>query len=36
VEDEWLATLADAPRRGPVREAVRSLAREGRSVHAVA
>jgi len=37
VEDGWIATLADAPRRGPVREAVRSLARrEGRSMHAMA
>jgi hypothetical protein len=36
VEDEWLATLADAPRRGPVREAVHSLASVGRSMHAMA
>ena len=36
VEDEWLATLADVPRRGRVREAVHSLAREGRSMHAMA
>lgn len=36
VEAEWLTTLADSPRRGPVREAVRVLAGEGRSLHALA
>ena len=36
VEDEWLATLADVPRRGRVREAVHSLASERRSMHAMA
>ena len=33
VRVEWLTTLADAPARGPVREAVRELAREGRALH---
>lgn len=36
VRAEWLTTLADAPRRGPVREAIRVLAGEGRSLHALA
>jgi len=36
VEAEWLTTLADAPRRGPVREAVRVLAGERRSLHVLA
>lgn len=36
VQGEWLTTLADAPRRGPVREPVRLLAGEGRSLHALA
>jgi acetoin utilization protein AcuC len=41
VDDEdvtaaWLTTLADAPRRGPVREAVKSLALQGRALHVVA
>jgi acetoin utilization protein AcuC len=36
VQVEWFTTLADAPRRGPVREPVRLLAGEGRSLHALA
>jgi acetoin utilization protein AcuC len=41
VEDEdvdpvWFSTLADAPRPGPVREAVKSLASIGRALHVVA
>jgi len=41
VEDEdvdpaWLTTLADAPRPGPVREAVKSLASQGSALHVVA
>jgi acetoin utilization protein AcuC len=41
VEDEdvdpaWLTTLADAPRPGPVREAVKSLASIGSALHVVA
>lgn len=36
VRPEWLTTLADEPRRGPVRDAVRLLAREGRTMHAMA
>ncbi len=36
VEDEWLRTLADTPRTGEVRDAVKSLARRGRVLHGVA
>ena len=36
VQSEWLTTLADRPRPGPVREAVRALAGEGRTMHALA
>jgi len=41
VEDEdvdaaWLSTLADTPRPGPVRDAVKSLARQGRALHGLA
>jgi hypothetical protein len=41
VEDEdvdpaWLTTLADVPRPGPVREAVKSLASQGSALHVVA
>lgn len=36
VRGEWLTTLADEPRRGGIREAVRSLAGDGRAVHALA
>jgi acetoin utilization protein AcuC len=33
---EWLTTLADAPSPGPVRDAVRDLARQGRVLHGLA
>jgi acetoin utilization protein AcuC len=41
VEDEdvdpaWLVTLTDAPRPGPVRDEVRALVSQGRSLHVVA
>jgi acetoin utilization protein AcuC len=36
VRPEWLTSLVDPPRSGPVREAVIDLAREGRVAHAVA
>jgi acetoin utilization protein AcuC len=36
VEPTWLETLADAPRPGPVRSAVRALAAEGRVAHDMA
>jgi len=36
VEPAWLETLADAPRPGPVRSAVRALAAEGRAAHGMA
>jgi acetoin utilization protein AcuC len=36
IEPAWLETLADAPRPGPVRRAVRVLAAEGRAAHGMA
>ena len=36
VEPAWLETLADEPRPGPVRSAVRALAAEGRVAHDMA
>ncbi|MDQ1344576.1 MAG: acetoin utilization protein AcuC, partial [Pseudomonadota bacterium] len=36
VEPAWLETLADDPRPGPVRPAVRALAAEGRVAHDMA
>lgn len=36
VDGKWLETLVDAPRRGPVRAEVRSLASQGRALHVVA
>ena len=36
VEPAWLETLADEPRPGPVRSAVRALAAEGRAAHDMA
>jgi acetoin utilization protein AcuC len=36
VEPTWLETLADAPRPGPVRSAVRVMAAEGRAAHGLA
>lgn len=36
VQAEWLTTLEDRPRRGPVREAVRALAGVERRLHALA
>jgi acetoin utilization protein AcuC len=36
VDGTWLETLVDAPRRGPVRAEVRSLALQGRALHVVA
>ena len=36
VEPAWLETLADEPRPGPVRSAVRALAAEGRAAHGMA
>jgi len=36
VRAEWLTTLVDAPAPGRVREAVRELAREGRTMHGMA
>jgi acetoin utilization protein AcuC len=36
VREEWLTTLADEPRPGEVREAVRMLAGGGRAAHAMA
>lgn len=36
VEPTWLETLADAPRPGPVRPAVRTLAAKGRAAHGMA
>ena len=36
VDAAWLATLADAPRPAPVRDEVKSLASQGRTLHVVA
>lgn len=36
VEPSWLATLADSPRPGPVRPAVRVLGAQGRAAHGMA
>mgnify|MGYP003553339770 CR=1 FL=1 len=36
VDPRWLVTLADERRPGPVREQVRALASQGRSLHVVA
>jgi len=36
VEADWLTTLADVPRPGAVRAAVKSLASQGRALHVVA
>jgi acetoin utilization protein AcuC len=36
VEDAWLTGLADAPRPGPVRDEVKSLASQGRALHGMA
>jgi acetoin utilization protein AcuC len=36
VEPAWLETLADDPRPGPVRPAVRALSAEGRVAHDMA
>jgi acetoin utilization protein AcuC len=36
VQAEWLTTVEDRPRRGPVREAVRNLAEAQRRLHALA
>jgi acetoin utilization protein AcuC len=36
IEDAWLTGLADAPRPGPVRDAVKSLASQGRALHGMA
>ena len=36
VDPAWLETLADEPRPGPVRPAVRALIAEGRAAHGMA
>jgi acetoin utilization protein AcuC len=36
VDQAWFRTLADAPRPGPVREEVKSVARRGRALHGLA
>ena len=36
VDESWFATLADAPRPGEVRAAVKSLASQGRTLHGMA
>jgi len=36
VDAAWLATLADAPRPAPVRDEVKRLASQGRTLHVVA
>jgi len=36
VEAAWFAGLADAPRPGPVRDEVKSLASQGRVLHVMA